>query len=216
MFIDEIFQSRGGVYQWTRERYQEITQLVDEGDCFNELDVKDALAHDEEFHAQGGYRPAVYSKHVDEGEGKHHTDVRDAAAYRNVNVNTVRDRALNDYNTTCDGVHFRYDTQRERKRLHPNSLYVFFQKLYHSTIQSIKQRNKNGRDLSHEFSIRNYIELWQTQRGRCAYTGVPMAVAANTRFKCSPERIDNNIGYVPGNVILVITECNSRAQWDDS
>jgi len=210
ILIDAIFQSRGGVYQWTRERYQNLLQYAE--DCFNEQDALDALAYDEEFREQGGYRPVVYSKHADEDDWKKHTDVRDAAKHRNVTVGCVRDRAYNEYATTSDGIHFRYD--KKRKRLHPPPLYVFFQTLFHSTVQSTKKRNDLGRDLSHSFTIRNYIELWQTQKGRCAYTGIPMTTAANTPCKCSPERRDNDVGYVPGNVTLVITECNNRAQWN--
>lgn len=212
ILIDEIFQSRGGVYQWTRERYQSLLQHAEAEYCFNEQDALDALACDEEFRKHGGYRPVVYSKHADEDEWKKHTDSREAAAYRNVTVGCVRDRAYNEYATTSDGIHFRYD--KKRKRLHPPPLYVFFQTLFHSTVQTTKKRNNRGRDMSHDFSIRNFIELWQTQKGRCAYTGIPMATTANTPCKCSPERCKNNVGYVQGNVIFVITECNSRAKWN--
>jgi len=212
ILIHSIFQSRGGVYQWTRERFQSLSQMAEIQSSFNEEEVTEALAHDDAIREQGGLRPVVYSKHVDECEWTEHEDIKDAAAYRNVTYRCVTNRAQNEYATPTDGIHFRYD--RKRKRLSPNSLYTFFQMIKNSTAQATKRRNKRGRDMSYDLTIRDLLELWRSQQGRCAYTRVPMSTRANTPCKCSPERIRNDIGYVTGNVVLVITECNSGTQWD--
>ena len=55
--------------------------------------------------------------------------------------------------------------------------------------------------------------MWDAQKGCCAYTGVPMRHVPNSSFKASPERINNALGYVPGNVILIIAELNTPYQW---
>jgi len=55
--------------------------------------------------------------------------------------------------------------------------------------------------------------MWDLQTGFCALTGVPMRHAPNSDFKASPERIDNAIGYVQGNVVLIISELNTPSQW---
>jgi hypothetical protein len=68
----------------------------------------------------------------------------------------------------------------------------------------------------HTFTLIEFLELWRLQGGRCDYTGVPMTLMQKTEFQCSPERKDNKKGYVKDNVVLVILECNNRAQWDRS
>ena len=56
------------------------------------------------------------------------------------------------------------------------------------------------------------VKLFTDQRGRCQYTGVPLKI--NGDFKFSVERYDNAVGYVPGNVCLVIVEVNTAcAKW---
>ena len=56
------------------------------------------------------------------------------------------------------------------------------------------------------------VKLFRDQRGRCQYTGVPLKI--NGDFKFSVERYDNAVGYVPGNVCLVIVEVNTAcAKW---
>jgi hypothetical protein len=55
--------------------------------------------------------------------------------------------------------------------------------------------------------------MWDEQHGLCALTGVPMTHDSKSNFKASPERRDNRLGYVEGNVILIIAEFNTPAQW---
>ena len=56
------------------------------------------------------------------------------------------------------------------------------------------------------------VHLFTEQGGRCQYTGLPLKI--NGDFKFSVERYDNAVGYVPGNVCLVIVEVNTAcAKW---
>ena len=209
VFIRPEFQARGGVYQWTRERYQSLLQTS--VDMYDQGQVEEALSHEACSIAQGGKRPTVWSKHVDESEWTEHESIQQAAAQRGVPPGLVTDRARQQYKTTYDGVHYRYEMAR--KVLHPNCLHRFFQMIHDSTVESTKKRNEKGRNHAHDMTIRDWIERWQAQRGRCAYTGVCMSIATNTAWKCSPERKDNAMGYVKGNVVLIVTECNNRTQW---
>ena len=53
------------------------------------------------------------------------------------------------------------------------------------------------------------IAMWEEQGGICCYSGLPMKLEPNTLFSVSIERVDNNIGYVPDNTVLVCKGVNS-------
>lgn len=61
-----------------------------------------------------------------------------------------------------------------------------------------------------EFSLTraDFLEMWEKQRGVCAYSGIEMATAANLPTSVSVERIDSSRGYVPENTILVCRDIN--------
>jgi hypothetical protein len=73
--------------------------------------------------------------------------------------------------------------------------------------------NRSGAASICELTRYDLGALWEKQQGRCALTGVPMSHAPNSDFKASPERLDNALGYVHGNVVLIIAELNTPAQW---
>lgn len=51
--------------------------------------------------------------------------------------------------------------------------------------------------------------LYESQRGNCALTGLPMhATTDESDLSVSVDRIDNNLGYVLGNVRLVCSRVN--------
>ncbi len=47
-------------------------------------------------------------------------------------------------------------------------------------------------------------DLWSTQNGRCYWSGVPMETVRNTPWVVSLDRLNNDEGYVPGNVVLCV------------
>ena len=53
--------------------------------------------------------------------------------------------------------------------------------------------------------------LWITQNGKCAYTGWDMDYITGSNTVVSIERLDNTIGYLPSNCILVCW-CANRAR----
>lgn len=72
-------------------------------------------------------------------------------------------------------------------------------------------RNTNGKERGFDLSEDQLQELWKQQDGRCAYTGVPFDLRRSTvRPMAAPslDRIDNEKGYVPGNVQFVCTAVN--------
>lgn len=62
-----------------------------------------------------------------------------------------------------------------------------------------------------EFSIteRDIKDLLEQQKGLCYYTGLPMKIERdNNRYSVSLDRLDNNEGYVDGNVVLCCAAAN--------
>jgi hypothetical protein len=71
------------------------------------------------------------------------------------------------------------------------------------------QARSNGRQ--YEFGIdRKYLEaLYEKQNGLCAITKVKMSYEKeSSQSNLSIDRIDCNIGYVPGNIRLVCSAVN--------
>jgi hypothetical protein len=88
-----------------------------------------------------------------------------------------------------------------------------------SVLSTIKM-SAEQRQLQMEVDIPYLDSLWESQRGRCALTGIPL-VLSNRWAKdfdvgdpsASLDRINSNIGYVPGNVQWVHKTVN-RMKFD--
>lgn len=77
-------------------------------------------------------------------------------------------------------------------------------------VRSSKGRTEAGSfNLTYEY----IIALWNWQNGRCYYSGIQMDPRPCTQWQCSLERINNDIGYIANNVILVCLEFNGRTKW---
>ena len=77
------------------------------------------------------------------------------------------------------------------------------------TIRKTKYAAKNTRNLAFTIDLEYVISLLEKQQGKCAITGWEMEFTRGGNFKgsmnprgCTMDRIDNNKGYVPGNIQL--------------
>jgi hypothetical protein len=80
-----------------------------------------------------------------------------------------------------------------------------------------KRRAKAGRDVQMELKVCDLIEMYQQQRGLCAYSGVRLNLEGE--WKVSLERIDPRLSYTVENCCLIVNELNSidhTASSDDS
>jgi hypothetical protein len=83
---------------------------------------------------------------------------------------------------------------------------------------------KRARNNGWEFDLdRKYLEeLWHSQNGLCAVSGVKMQTESGTRsmknaYRGSLDRIDNSKGYVKGNVRFTTHWVNNaKSTWPDS
>lgn len=57
-------------------------------------------------------------------------------------------------------------------------------------------------------SLEDVAALYEAQRGRCALTDVPIGFGDSALAAASLDRIDNRLGYVPGNVQWVCADIN--------
>ena len=82
---------------------------------------------------------------------------------------------------------------------------------------------KRARNNGWRFDIdRDYlVSLWHAQQGRCAVSGMSMQTQSGTReqknpYRASLDRMDNNQGYVRGNVRFVCHWVNNaKSTWTD-
>jgi len=87
-------------------------------------------------------------------------------------------------------------------------------------LSGSKKRAKQF-DWKCDLSLAYLATLWMNQRGRCALTGQPLDYASGSQtdknpHRASVDRIDNNKGYVVGNVrLLTHWANNAKSTWDD-
>eukprot|EP00397_Hematodinium_sp_SG-2012_P040389 GEMP01044240.1.p1 GENE.GEMP01044240.1~~GEMP01044240.1.p1 ORF type:complete len:487 (+),score=15.22 GEMP01044240.1:52-1461(+) len=70
----------------------------------------------------------------------------------------------------------------------------------------IPQRFEAGR---FEVELDDLLSLWQKQVGRCAYSDLVLSIQRYTPWKLSLERLDNNLGYIPENIVFCCGEFNT-------
>lgn len=69
---------------------------------------------------------------------------------------------------------------------------------------------KRGIPFSNELRFENLVDLWNKQNGLCYYTGIPMSFNSDDKmYLVSVDRVDNKIGYEPGNIVLCCCAFNA-------
>lgn len=87
----------------------------------------------------------------------------------------------------------------------------FIVNLVKASRGTTQTRQANGRD--HDIDVDYINDLLAQQNNKCALSNVPLALARNTKWQCSLDRIDTSMGYVRGNVRLTALEFNTAKQW---
>ena len=81
---------------------------------------------------------------------------------------------------------------------------------FRSLVRGAKaSANKRGQVFA--LTYEDICLLWIEQKGKCAYTGWDMDTITGSNTVVSIERIDNTLGYLTGNCILVCW-CANRAR----
>jgi hypothetical protein len=84
-----------------------------------------------------------------------------------------------------------------------------------TTLRKTKSDCKRRRDLEFSINLDHVLQLLEQQQGLCALTGWPLEFSRGGDYRggknpmgCTMDRIDNTLGYVPGNVQLVCCMAN--------
>jgi hypothetical protein len=83
---------------------------------------------------------------------------------------------------------------------------------YTGLREHFRRAKKRHKDFN--LTLDDLLELWNNQSGKCAYTGVELEhpsskkSTGNYNYMASLDRIDNNKGYIKGNIQFVSVSCN--------
>jgi hypothetical protein len=78
---------------------------------------------------------------------------------------------------------------------------------------SARNRAK-AKDIEFTITYQNVKDLWDTQNGKCYYSGTDMILIrgndkdGSSGYSASLDRIDSNIGYTPDNTVLCMSAIN--------
>ena len=90
----------------------------------------------------------------------------------------------------------------------------FWSNMVNGMRDSAMIRASRGRTAAGKCTLRmeDVVAMYKSQDGRCFYSGIPMTLKSSACWKASPERLDNDKGYVDGNVVLICLEFNGFHQ----
>jgi len=99
--------------------------------------------------------------------------------------------------------------------------------VWYRTVMGLSENISNSRKRAAKFGWKNNLtipylaKLWFEQKGRCALTGIMLEyesgdVQSKNPYRTSVDRIDNNLGYIQGNVrLLTHWANNAKSTWPD-
>lgn len=87
---------------------------------------------------------------------------------------------------------------------------------YLASKLSTAKSGAKKRGILFELTTEHLIQLFENQNGKCALTGREFCIDRSPGHMLSIDRIKGELGYVPGNVRLVVFEVNAaRGSGDD-
>jgi len=99
--------------------------------------------------------------------------------------------------------------------------------VWYRTVMGLSENVSNSKKRAAKFGWKNNLtipylaKLWFKQKGRCALTGIMLEyesgdLQSKNPYRTSVDRIDNNLGYVQGNVrLLTHWANNAKSTWPD-
>lgn len=80
----------------------------------------------------------------------------------------------------------------------------------HANVRGKNKRRRDDSGVVDSDMKKLLVDLISKQEGRCAITGIPFVYDdPNSPFRPSPDRIDNSVGYVDGNIVMIIYPLNT-------
>jgi hypothetical protein len=97
-------------------------------------------------------------------------------------------------------------SSRTTRKINHSDLDLFLKDIFHLATYRSKKLNREN-----DISIKFLKELWETQKGLCALTNLPMqhSISKGKLFNnLSIDRIDSSLGYTKNNIQLVCSVVN--------
>lgn len=208
VLIHRKFQVSHKSLHWTREKYNQVFELRRQP-----ISMPDIESH-LQFHE---HDKTIFSRRKGETKWIPHKNQAAAATYCGIEQRRVCDHLLGIKTNLC----FEFEAADYVPK--PRSSHIVFEKLHKmqfASFQTTKDRNtirkKHNKPLhvTPTITVRSLWEQLQAQNFRCFYTGVPLAFEPCADFTASLERLDENLGYTPENICLIIHELNTASyQW---
>ena len=106
-----------------------------------------------------------------------------------------------------------YSKNNERKRITPHS-YSDISAERRKLLSKFKNICTKARNRKHEVTINMaYLEgVYDSQKGLCRYSKLPLSIETNRLDTISLDRIDSSKGYIHGNVQFVCAAVNRMKQ----
>lgn len=82
----------------------------------------------------------------------------------------------------------------------------FLRAMLRNCANSTRTRNTNGRDMIFNWSYEEMCNKLDKLEDKCSKSGILMNFRPHCDWQCSPERIDNNVGYIDSNMTFVCLE----------
>ena len=82
---------------------------------------------------------------------------------------------------------------------------------YTESCYNTQARNNLGKDHAHDITVRYLMQVFIKQRGRCAVSGIPFPMTNDKHWVVSIDRLNNDVGYIEGNIQLVCEAFNVTA-----
>ena len=87
----------------------------------------------------------------------------------------------------------------------------FMTRLVGNAKTRTKTRNEKGHSHEFDISLDFVLDLILSQNGRCHYSSIPLVFASGSDWMCSIERLNNDIGYIKDNIVLICNEFNTTS-----
>jgi hypothetical protein len=134
------------------------------------------------------------------------TEKKRRAEYYINNQDHVKAKSIDNYHSNHDD---RKEKHRQWKAERKAKSKTDVDQTFREMLASLKTRSKKlGRDC--DIDLEYLHSLWDNQQGKCKLSNLPMSSEIGAKWKkVSPDRIDSSIGYIKGNIQLVLASVNT-------
>lgn len=129
---------------------------------------------------------------------------------RKYDKNKMNNKDIQGYVTNCSVCLRKYHREKGKEK-RESSIEERFKMEINSCKTRTKKRNKKGRNHKFDIDLEYLLKLWERCNGNCEKLGIQMTIIDGDH-KVSIDRINNDKGYIKGNIQLVCWVWNNMKQ----